>query len=619
MRVPPDHLDVLVLKLRALGDLIGQKVTADDITQQYTDLNSELRADRAMEERLLDLIKDGKGQIKDLLAAEKELGEWRQKIEKVIGQLNRDDNLAALATLQITLTEKDIHTAALACRTETVGMSVQSDDVAKARDSALSAIEDARGRIIDSELKQLDAGQFTGTIIADVPPSAAGTVIDRIRQLGTVSRLDIQRAETTTDGHGNPIDPSPVRTTQPSHLHTEDKDTRLTLSLYNLANVAPRQTTVATVACDDVEHAYHAILDHVTEVGGRVLNSNLDSPRPREFTALIAFEIKTGSTDALVQKLRSSGEVMQMSVTENPDTNNVTASKHGFSVTLRSLASVNPREVRTLSLATPDVSATYAKLLSTLSNLKPRIVMSKLDREESQPSETAGYLDFVIDRPDADAVERLLADQGDTYQRTLLQSADVQNTLESELQFKLNIHNANLLPPLRTQTLTVETSDVESAQSALVAETSTEGGRVVDSTVSKQPAGQMTAHLVLELPVARSAAFLDRIKHVGDVRSIESTNNPQFAEGKLSRVRFELTLGTPEALVGQDRGLASAIRSGLATSIAGLLWSLQLVVIGLCFVLPWAALIALVWKFLHRRRARVPSLPAVTDATMPTT
>jgi len=32
-----------------------------------------------MEERLLKIIKEGKGEIKDLLLAEKELGEWRER------------------------------------------------------------------------------------------------------------------------------------------------------------------------------------------------------------------------------------------------------------------------------------------------------------------------------------------------------------------------------------------------------------------------------------------------------------------------------------------------------------------------------------------------------------
>ena len=36
VRIPPDHLDTLVMKL-ALGDLKSQNLTAEDVTKQYTD------------------------------------------------------------------------------------------------------------------------------------------------------------------------------------------------------------------------------------------------------------------------------------------------------------------------------------------------------------------------------------------------------------------------------------------------------------------------------------------------------------------------------------------------------------------------------------------------------
>jgi len=112
VRVPPERLDTLVLSLRALGDLKSQQITAADITKEYTDLESELTADRAMQERLLDLIHNGKGSVKELLAAENELGVWRTKIEKAEGMIRYYNGQVALSTLSITLSERDIPTPA---------------------------------------------------------------------------------------------------------------------------------------------------------------------------------------------------------------------------------------------------------------------------------------------------------------------------------------------------------------------------------------------------------------------------------------------------------------------------------------------------------------------------
>ena len=66
VRVPPDRLDALVLDLRKeltlKGELKNQKIGSQDVTKQYTDLESRLRAARGMEERLLQIIKSGKGE-----------------------------------------------------------------------------------------------------------------------------------------------------------------------------------------------------------------------------------------------------------------------------------------------------------------------------------------------------------------------------------------------------------------------------------------------------------------------------------------------------------------------------------------------------------------------------
>src|SRR5205807_5632102 len=112
VRVPPEALDMLVLDLRKElgrgGELKTLRIGSQDITKQYTDLESRLKAARTMEERLLQIIKDGKGEIKDLVAAEKELGVWRTRVEEIEGELRYYNNMVSLSTLTVNLTEKSI-------------------------------------------------------------------------------------------------------------------------------------------------------------------------------------------------------------------------------------------------------------------------------------------------------------------------------------------------------------------------------------------------------------------------------------------------------------------------------------------------------------------------------
>src|SRR5262249_8341684 len=158
VRTPPELLDDLIANLRkeltnSGGEQKGSRIGSQDITKQYTDLESRLRAARTMEERLLQIIKEGKGQIKELLEAGKELGVWRTKIEELEGELRYYSNLVALSTLTITLVEKDIRAAAGLTESERVQAGVEVEDVDKTYQAVLAAVFDAKGRVTKSELK----------------------------------------------------------------------------------------------------------------------------------------------------------------------------------------------------------------------------------------------------------------------------------------------------------------------------------------------------------------------------------------------------------------------------------------------------------------------------------
>src|SRR5205814_5781266 len=137
-----------------------------------------------------------------------------------------------------------------------------------------------------------------------------------LKQIGKMARLDVQRKQTAAE---NSATAAPVK--------IEKRDTRLNLSIYNLANVAPRQTTTLNIAADDVEAAYRAILARVTKASGRIVTSNLARNKPEATTGTISFEVPTAEADAVANDVRAAGEVMKLAVNENPDVQNVTTAK----------------------------------------------------------------------------------------------------------------------------------------------------------------------------------------------------------------------------------------------------------------------------------------------------
>jgi hypothetical protein len=611
VRVPPDRLDTLVLKLRGLGDLKNSRVSAQDITKQYTDLDAQLRAAKTMEQRLLEIIKSGRGEVKDLIEAEKQLGSWREKIEKLEGEIRYYNNLVALSTLTVTLAERDVRAASLLSETEQVQMGVEAEDVEKARAAALKAIEEAKGRVIASDLKKHDAGQFAATITADISPEQAGPVIDRLKQLGRVARLEAQRQQKTAEGSGTPIPGARV----------ERKDTRLSLSIYNLANVAPRNTTTLQIAAEDVESAYRAILGQIDSAGGRVVNSQLSKPTPEQTTGTIAFESPAAAADELLGAVRGAGDVLRLDTAINPDTENTTAAKRGFNVTIQAAATVAPAENVSLRLAVDDVTAKFDKLLGALRGVKgARVTQSSVNQQT--PTTTIGQVEVDVRgaEPRA-AVERALADAGAVYLRSVTHTPPGQTMLADKVHVSVLLGDVNAIPPRETTTLNVETADVNAAAGQVEAAAVAAGGRKVDSDWSQQPGGQTVAKIVVEVPQAKAADLINRATDGRRVLSIQREQTPNVPEGPFARSRLSVSFSTAGTIQGEQT-LGGSIRSGLATSVQWLFRSVTWIVVGLCLVAPWAIVIWAILRVVRRRRREnatetppPPGAPSAAPAT----
>ncbi len=590
LRVPPEHLDVLVLKLRALGELKNQRITSQDVSKLYTDTESELRAGRAMEVRLLEMIKTGKGDVSDLLKAEKELGVWREKIEKLEGEIRYYNNLISLSTLTLTLSERDIKTPTSATEQQTVNMGIEIDDVEKAYNDALKAISELKGRVTASELKKYEAGQFGASITCSITPEAAGPLQDRLKQLGRVARLNVEHKQTTLGGTGAPA------------VKVERKETEFVISIYNLANVAPRLTHHINLAAADPEVAFQAILASIEKAGGRVVTSALNRDKPEQTTANLSFEVKRADVDAVLTAVKSGGEVMQLNRTENPDTNNVTEVKEGFVVQIFAQSQVPPRESAQLQVATLQVAESYRKLADAVLAAKGRVLVSQLDEKDRQ--NVVGRLEFEIARTEVQAIEKLIGTLGDLNSNAVQRSPDTTSTIDSKKRYDLTLFNAERLAPRETTTLAIELNDVDKAATEIAALAVTANGRTIESHVSKDRSGRVVGKVIIDVPMSKGAETVSAIRGLGTLRMIEASRNSQVPEGQLTRARIDITLANADSIVPDDKGLSTTLRGSISTTVTGLLWSLQLIIVGLCFVGPWALIIWLVVRWYRKSAAK---------------
>jgi hypothetical protein len=438
VRIPPESLDKLILDLRKelgkTGELKSQRIGSQDISKQYTDLESRLRAARAMQERLLQIIKTGKGEIKDLVQAEKELGVWRTKIEEIEGELRYYANLVALSTLTITLYEKEIRAPFAITETERIQMGLEVDDVDKARELALAAVAEVKGRVIKSELKQYAAGQYSALLQFEVAPEAAGPLRDRLKQLGNLARLEIVRLQQTEGGD------VPRQDTR-----LKRNDSQFFVSLYDLAKVEPREKTDLQIATRDVPAGYRAVLEAVTRAKGRVLNAQLNEQDKQNITAQVDLDVRREEGAAIETTFSKIGDVYSRNVMRAQASENVTDSKVRLKVNLLNAAQIPPRETYTLAVEVADVDHTAATLSALVHEKLGRTVESHVARR----ADGSVIAKQVFDVP-LTAVQGLLAQfkgTGTIRVEEAVRNPQVPDTALAIARLDVTLSNEKLLVP----------------------------------------------------------------------------------------------------------------------------------------------------------------------------
>ena len=108
LRVSADRLNEALAQIRGLAmDVESESRDSDDVTEQFTDLNAQLRNRQAYEEELFELLKERReasSDTEDILEVYRELTRIRGEIEQIQGKMNYLSNLSAMATIRIGLT-----------------------------------------------------------------------------------------------------------------------------------------------------------------------------------------------------------------------------------------------------------------------------------------------------------------------------------------------------------------------------------------------------------------------------------------------------------------------------------------------------------------------------------
>jgi len=103
VRVPAAHFDAVLGEIRGVGSaVVDEKITGQDVTEEYIDLEARARTQRALEAQLLELLKRAGG-VSDALEVQRALATVRTEIERLEGRRRFLENQSSLSTIKVTL------------------------------------------------------------------------------------------------------------------------------------------------------------------------------------------------------------------------------------------------------------------------------------------------------------------------------------------------------------------------------------------------------------------------------------------------------------------------------------------------------------------------------------
>ncbi len=114
VRIPVDQYDAFLGALSKLGIPEKFNQTAQDVTEEYVDLEARIANKKRLEERILELLVGSDGEIKDVIEVERELARVRGEIEQMEGRLRFLENHTALTTVTINVVERQSYVPAQA-------------------------------------------------------------------------------------------------------------------------------------------------------------------------------------------------------------------------------------------------------------------------------------------------------------------------------------------------------------------------------------------------------------------------------------------------------------------------------------------------------------------------
>jgi hypothetical protein len=136
VRVPATQFGLALDQIRGAGSrVIQEKITGQDVTEEFIDLEARVKTQKALESQFLEIMKRA-NKVEDALEVQRQIAEVRTAIEKLEGRKRFLENRASLSTITVNLQSP----VAIALNTSGFGRDI--------REAVADSVDVARGIVL---------------------------------------------------------------------------------------------------------------------------------------------------------------------------------------------------------------------------------------------------------------------------------------------------------------------------------------------------------------------------------------------------------------------------------------------------------------------------------------
>jgi Domain of unknown function (DUF4349)/Putative zinc-finger len=269
------------------------------------------------------------------------------------------------------------------------------------------------------------------------------------------------------------------------------------------------------------------------------------------------------------------------------------------------------KERAQLALYTPEVEKVYNDL-KVLASPKVQITNAQLDRDNT--GRVSARVTMLIAPEESDGVIAKAKAMGrvENFQVQTERVAqggegmsENANTKRDKVELNITISRDEQEQALQQTSLRIRTSSVDEKTKALRGLAEKQGGRVRNSTFSRDPDGREFANVTLRLPMKNYNALMQSLDSLGKVENV-SVQRQDRQDVDLANAPADLSIQVYSQgnIVSSDTGLIATLRRTIAQSAGAIMWSLRMIGVAVAFLAPWIIGLVVVFWIVRRIRSR---------------